>query len=314
MGCIRRAVGAFAFLLLNFAAAHQQAQEDVFVDKPIKGVNREGHLRIITLEPGKVEGEYSAAGDDGSGIYFLSEVKDDSRFILITTSQGEQLYRAVSPRNKDTLVSLMGNDFLLKNYESAEGRTALQGFLVPAAEVAAIEETLDEPDGIDQRLFSANDETYSLSVMQSSFATLRRRVEGALFVHATVKLGRDIGVIGSEYPAAMSLYVMAMRLAKEEGAARGAIPSRARSIPKVHAQSCPSPKLYCSNSDACCDKCPIGSGCLGLCGTYCSCWSWACGDCCYHQGCYDHDLCCKVKLTWSCLSMWKFTCNSYSCK
>ncbi|KAL5460078.1 hypothetical protein EMCRGX_G033496, partial [Ephydatia muelleri] len=218
MGCIRRAVGAFAFLLLNFAAAHQQAQEDVFVDKPIKGVNREGHLRIITLEPGKVEGEYSAAGDDGSGIYFLSEVKDDSRFILITTSQGEQLYRAVSPRNKDTLVSLMGNDFLLKNYESAEGRTALQGFLVPAAEVAAIEETLDEPDGIDQRLFSANDETYSLSVMQSSFATLRRRVEGALFVHATVKLGRDIGVIGSEYPAAMSLYVMAMRLAKKRRA------------------------------------------------------------------------------------------------
>ncbi|KAL5460081.1 hypothetical protein EMCRGX_G033500 [Ephydatia muelleri] len=231
MGCIRRVVGALAFLLLNFAAAHQQAQEDVFVDKSIKGVNREGHLRIITLEPGKVEGEYNAAGDDG--IYFLSEVKEDSRFLLITTSQGEQLYRAVSPRNKDTLVSLMGNDFLLKNYESVEGRTALQGFLVPAAEVAAIEETLDEPDGIDQRLFSANDETYSLSVMQSSFATLRRRVEGALFVHATVKLGRDIGVIGSEYPAAMSLSTapIQMRAAASVPLAMAVLACAARAAP-----------------------------------------------------------------------------------
>ena len=242
-----------------------QLEEEVFVAGQGESVNREEHLRIITLEPGKVEGEYRPAGDDESGVYFLSEVRKDSRSLLITTLQGEQLYRAVSPRNKDILVSLMGNDFLLKNYETIEGRTALQGFLVPAESVAEIEMNLDEPDGIDERLFSANDDADSLSVMRRSYAKLHRRVERAHFVHASEKLGRDIGVLGSEHPAAMSLYVLAMRLAGDEGVARDAIPSRAQSISKAQ-RRCPAPKLYCSNSKACCGKCPIGNGCLGMCG------------------------------------------------
>eukprot|EP00731_Ephydatia_muelleri_P021083 Em0013g810a len=314
-GRIRCVTGTFAFLLLNVVAAYRQdpqLEEEVFVAGQGESVIRQGHLRIITLEPGKVEGEYRAAGDDDSGVYFLSEVKKDSRFLLITTLQGEQLYRAVSPRNKDILVSLMGNDFLLKNYETIEGRTALQGFLVPAESVAEIEMNLDEPDGIDERLFSANDDADSLSVMRSSYAKLHRKVERAHFVHASEKLGRDIGVLGSEYPAAMSLYVLAMRLARDDSVAREAIPSRAQSISKAQ-QSCPAPKLYCSNSKACCGKCPIGNDCLGMCGPSCTCWAWACGDCCYHQGCYDHDLCCKKYLSWNCLSVWKFKCNSYSC-
>ena len=95
-----------------------------------------------------MEGEFVATNDENRGVYFLSEVKEDSRFLLITTLEGEQLYRAVSPRNNDILVSLMGNDFLLKNYVSAEGHTILQGRLVPAGSVVTIERTLDEPDGI----------------------------------------------------------------------------------------------------------------------------------------------------------------------
>lgn len=313
MRCIRCVVGSFAFFLLNCAAADllaPQLEEDVFMGHG--SIQGEGHLRIITLEPGKVEGEYRrAASKDGSGVYFLSEVKEDSRLLLITTLQGEQLYRAVSPRNKDILVSLMGNDFLLKNYESSEGHTALRGFQIPAARVAEIEKTLDEPDGIDESLFSASDETHSLSEMQRSYAKLHRSVEAALFVHASVKLGRDIGVLGSEYPAAMSLYVLAMRLAKDEES----VAHEATSIRKqlIVQETCPIPTLYCSNSKSCCKKCPLGSGCLGLCGTSCNCWSWACGDCCYYQGCYDHDLCCKNYFSLACLGVWKFQCNSYSC-
>ena len=312
MGCTS-VIGAFAFLLLSCAAANRQAhlrdqsEKDGFMDDPLIGI--EGDLKITTLEPGKVEGEFHATNDDGRGVYFLSEVKEDSRFLLITTLEGEQLYRAVSPRNNDILVSLMGNDFLLNNYENAEGRAILQGRMVPAGSVAAIERTLDEPEGIEERLFSAEDEAYSLSVMQRSYKKLHRRFEIACFVHATVKLGRENGVLGSEYPAAMSLYVMAMRLSKHEGAASGAI-----SLKNAVQQSCSAPKLYCSNSNSCCKKCPLGRICLGMCGPGCTCWSWACGDCCYHQGCYDHDLCCQTYLSWNCLGVWKFQCNSYSCK
>ena len=49
------------------------------------------------------------------------------------------------------------------------------------------------------------------------------------------------------------------------------------------------------------------SNCKGLCGRKCSCWRWVCGDCCYHQACFDHDMCCnkygyfssQCFLTWS---------------
>ena len=38
---------------------------------------------------------------------------------------------------------------------------------------------------------------------------------------------------------------------------------------------------------------PTANKCRGMCGPGCTCWSWYCGDCCWHRGCYEHDLCCK---------------------
>ncbi|KAJ7365376.1 hypothetical protein OS493_005483 [Desmophyllum pertusum] len=55
--------------------------------------------------------------------------------------------------------------------------------------------------------------------------------------------------------------------------------------------------------------------CRGMCGPKCTCWSLICGDCCYHQGCYEHDRCCDVKGFWHkyCLFpfMYSFGCSSY---
>ena len=42
--------------------------------------------------------------------------------------------------------------------------------------------------------------------------------------------------------------------------------------------------------------------CLGLCGTGCNCWLWACGDCHCHRDCSEHDTYC------SCVSIWSFWC------
>ena len=52
--------------------------------------------------------------------------------------------------------------------------------------------------------------------------------------------------------------------------------------------------------------------CNGMCGRKCSCWSWVCGDCCFHQGCYEHDLCCGHDF-WStyCLTPFDFSCGRY---
>ncbi|XP_062520982.1 uncharacterized protein LOC134195903 [Corticium candelabrum] len=51
--------------------------------------------------------------------------------------------------------------------------------------------------------------------------------------------------------------------------------------------------------------------CLGMCGRRCSCWSFVCGDCCYHQGCYEHDRCCTNFWSFPCLFPIGISCTSY---
>ncbi|KAL9955007.1 hypothetical protein ACROYT_G042603 [Oculina patagonica] len=57
---------------------------------------------------------------------------------------------------------------------------------------------------------------------------------------------------------------------------------------------------------------PTANNCRGLCGRGCSCWSWFCGDCCWHRGCYEHDLCCKKKPYSSyCLVPFGLSCSGF---
>ena len=52
--------------------------------------------------------------------------------------------------------------------------------------------------------------------------------------------------------------------------------------------------------------------CRGMCGKKCSCWKWFCGDCCWHRGCYEHDLCCNYNFYSSyCLTPIGLTCSRY---
>ena len=59
---------------------------------------------------------------------------------------------------------------------------------------------------------------------------------------------------------------------------------------------------------------PNSNNCLGMCGKGCSCWTWVCGDCCFHRGCYLHDLCCRHDW-WSteCITPWfhSFSCSNF---
>ena len=67
-----------------------------------------------------------------------------------------------------------------------------------------------------------------------------------------------------------------------------------------------------------CPRCPVGPTCLGMCGPSCTqCWWFLCGrDCCYHQGCFEHDWCC-LEFGFSHPScffpVFSFSCDSYEC-
>ena len=52
--------------------------------------------------------------------------------------------------------------------------------------------------------------------------------------------------------------------------------------------------------------------CLGICGRKCSCQRWVCGDCCWHRGCYQHDLCCRHDFwSYDCLNIFRVRCNRF---
>ena len=53
------------------------------------------------------------------------------------------------------------------------------------------------------------------------------------------------------------------------------------------------PAIETANSDGSYCSRPTANNCYGMCGPGCSCWSWVCGNCCYHYGCAVHDSWCR---------------------
>jgi len=88
-------------------------------------------------------------------------------------------------------------------------------------------------------------------------------------------LSRALGVqgyTGSAYPASLPLH----KIARQSADALNI------QVPPI-AQA--SEESYCSR--------PTANDCYGMCGPGCTCWSWVCGDCCYHSGCAKHDTWCR---------------------
>ena len=96
-------------------------------------------------------------------------------------------------------------------------------------------------------------------------------------VAALPVLSRALGVrglTGSAFPATLALHKIARQSADALGINVEPL--------NVSAQS-----SYCTAYPNSWDNC------YGMCGPGCSCWSWVCGDCCYHYGCAVHDSWCR---------------------
>jgi hypothetical protein len=88
-------------------------------------------------------------------------------------------------------------------------------------------------------------------------------------------LSRALGVAGytgSAYPASLSLHKIARQSAD--------------------ALNITVPPIVTATEESYCSR-PTANECYGMCGPGCSCWSWVCGDCCYHSGCAKHDSWCR---------------------
>jgi hypothetical protein len=84
------------------------------------------------------------------------------------------------------------------------------------------------------------------------------------------------GFTGNAFPATMAVHKIARQSAQGLGI----------QVPKLD--------LAQKTQTTYCDAYPnSGDECFGMCGYGCDCWSWVCGDCCYHGGCAQHDEWCR---------------------
>jgi len=257
--------------------------------------NDEGVLKVTTLTEYTVEGSY-VEKVTGRGLHFISTT--DS--LSITTLEGQPLLTAGRSVGSMRLVSVGKDRFIQQKDE--EGST---DYAVPASDVGGIMDIVPGTlEALVGRLQSVDGNVHSQK-LQASTEELLTRSEVQLIERAAFALGGK-GVTGLKYPSILPFYLATLQLQ------RLLTNSTSVDYPPSHLYS-----KHVSKRASCFETCPPcpNDNCLGMCGLACNCWRFLCGDCCYHLGCYDHDLCCRERFVQTaCLFPFGFSCGShYQC-
>ena len=135
------------------------------------------------------------------------------------------------------------------------------------------------------------------AILWKSLLNILSYPETALMQNAAITLGTS-GITGLQYPSVLPFYMATVQL--QQLLLKSNLTRGENRVGDDCLSECP--------------PCPYQE-CLGLCGYGCNCWKWVCGDCCYHLGCYEHDICCREKFVrTACLFPFKFRCESgYTC-
>ena len=124
-----------------------------------------------------------------------------------------------------------------------------------------------EPDAVSTDGFQWDGDMNALDEMM-------QRPEVAALPYLSRALGAA-GYTGMDFPASLALHKVARQSA--EGLGIQVQPIEANTAANGYCTAYPNQ----------------GDSCYGMCGSGCSCWSWVCGDCCYHYGCAVHDSWCR---------------------
>ena len=270
----------------------------------------------LTLEGRKKRGaDANVVGSfrslEGDGIHFRSTL--DS--LEVTTMDSQNLVKVFNlpamVQTYDQKAKTTVYQFLDEAYVEANRRT----YRVSAENIAAAANAFAPSQFLAN--LQGNEVNDPSVVIQAIVDRLAVHPAARLFEPAARALGQDLGIIGKEEPAAMAFYTTAMSLTEAYNKKRRAMVSRARSSNpwdtytnrRVNAQG-----KYPDCDLKTCPPCEEDL-CLGLCGYECYCWKFLCGDCCYHLGCKDHDICCRENFfSFACLAPFGFRCDEpYEC-
>ena len=271
--------------------------------------SNKGHLTLQYLSIFEVSGTFAEYEGSTVGIEFNSF----SNSLSITTLKGKPLLVASEAIGPYRWFVVDTNTFLQVNVNH-NGKQMYKD--------CALDYTIDEDNflatwkkylnSVEQFAQSCDMEDRNVQkILQASLNTLMEKPEINLLQEAVMALGTDIGITGSDYPSILPLYLVALNLHKvwidSQFLAGHSNVSESESMRYQKVQD---------DSD-CLDECPPCPDdlCLGMCGYSCSCWKWVCGDCCYHLGCYGHDVCCRENfIQTKCLFPFSFKCEeTYEC-
>ena len=239
----------------------------------------EQKLQIISSTPDRLEIKFFTPD---SGIHVLSQVHSNGQVaeVSITTLNGETIFAVDRPiDNSESLLTIDGSEFLMINKTQLDGgQPKLTEYAVPEAYSLQVKNAMKQHT-LTKSLLRHLDRDNVNSSGRSAIDKLLMRPEIELIIDAAAALGNS-GIYGYENPAAMAFYTTALRFSSVMAEhdidldQSGGLARNRRSY-------------RCSSS---CSRCPRGSNCQGLCGPGCRCWRWVCGNCCWNEGCYNHDV------------------------
>ena len=249
--------------------------------------NRTSNLFLDVLDENKLSAMFSVKLEgykSDIGIYLNASRKG---FNVETLNSLNLLAMQNFPGNKSQLLQIL-NVILLRYDETV--------YVVPQRLISEAQK-ITNTEGVHfllKKLHTSSDRTQSPDqVFMEAFHQLTMKLESPLILQASEVLG-NTGVSGSSHPYLLPLFLYATRLPYATA------PQRVMQFQKS------------SRLDHC-QKKPIGKECLGMCGRYCECWKFVCGDCCFHRGCYQHDNCCLGRKVYSPLCLFLIF-NNFSCQ
>ena len=176
----------------------------------IQSAGNRGRLTLVTITPKLVEGKYFS-GD--RGIHFIS--KDGGVSITMLGEDGDReeplfiLSRPAGP-NAASIASVLGHQFLFVN-TSSEG---VKEYGVPSSVSAQARIAIESPDPRRlQRLLPELNQNTSTE-QEDALEQFLSHPDVQLIVDAAVAMGTE-GITGRRFPAALSFYLTALRLARQ---------------------------------------------------------------------------------------------------
>ena len=277
-----------------------------------RSLTRKDVLDVAMRSVHKIEGSYIDFSSE-RGICFTST---PNTLFIETIPGGELLLLATEPVGSIRLVSIGNSVFIQSDEENSVD------YLVQRGQYNISEFSKDH-EGLQslKNRAAETSENVHLKALQDSLQDLLSRPEVKLIEDAAHALGEEEGITGQDSSSVLPFYLAALHLHKLQHAASGSNHSTQNHHALQAGNSFTPSHLPNAGSkdpgDSCFDTCPPcqDDECLGLCGPSCRCWKFVCGDCCWHLGCYGHDLCCREKfIRTKCLFPFKFQCEStYNC-